>query len=164
MPQALTDDKSTLVQAMAWCRQVPSHYLNQCWPRSPTPYGVTRPHWVKMFHVLSSVLYAIITQNGISVRWPHENRECNSLWRKLPFIATQRRLGLGLNIKHIKCWNWNTQGLHSLSGRMSYRQISWSPEVARFDVIMIVSLWNLTSIPAQMLSMCLSNFRATVKV
>ena len=23
--------------------QAPSHYLNQCWPRSPMPYGVTRP-------------------------------------------------------------------------------------------------------------------------
>ena len=42
----LTDDKSTLVQVMAWCRQATSHYLNQCWPRSPTPYGITRPQWV----------------------------------------------------------------------------------------------------------------------
>ena len=47
MPLVLTDDKSTLVQVMAWCRQATSHYLNQCWPRSPTPYGVTRPQWVK---------------------------------------------------------------------------------------------------------------------
>ena len=46
MPQELTDDESTLVQVMAWCRQATSHYLNQCWPRSPTPYGVTRPQWV----------------------------------------------------------------------------------------------------------------------
>ena len=28
MPQDLTDDKSTLVQVMAWCRQATSHYLN----------------------------------------------------------------------------------------------------------------------------------------
>ena len=46
MPQDLTDDKSTLVQVMAWCHQATSHYLNQCWPRSPRPYGVTRPQWV----------------------------------------------------------------------------------------------------------------------
>ena len=46
MPQNLTDDKSTLVQVMAWCRQATSHYPNQCWPRSPMPYGVTRPQWV----------------------------------------------------------------------------------------------------------------------
>ena len=47
MPQDLTDDRSTLVQVMAWCRQATSHYLNQCWPISPTPYGVTRPQCVK---------------------------------------------------------------------------------------------------------------------
>ena len=42
-----TDDQSTLVQIMAWCRQATSHYLSQCWPRSLSPYGVTRPRWVK---------------------------------------------------------------------------------------------------------------------
>ena len=41
----LTDDKSTLVQVMAWCRKATSHYLSQCWPLSPN--GVTRPQWVK---------------------------------------------------------------------------------------------------------------------
>ena len=47
MPQDLTDDKSTLVQVMAWCRQATSHYLSQGWPRFMLPYGVTRPQWVK---------------------------------------------------------------------------------------------------------------------
>ena len=47
MPLDLTDDKSTLVQVMAWCRQATSHYLSQCWPRSMSPNGVTRPQWVK---------------------------------------------------------------------------------------------------------------------
>ena len=42
----LNDDKSTLVQVMAWCHQATSHYLNLCWPRSLPPYGVTRPQWV----------------------------------------------------------------------------------------------------------------------
>ena len=27
-------------------RQATSHYLNQCWPRSLSPYDVTRPQWV----------------------------------------------------------------------------------------------------------------------
>ena len=38
----LSDNKSTLVQVMAWCHQATSHYLNQCWPRSLPPYGVTK--------------------------------------------------------------------------------------------------------------------------
>ena len=42
-----TDDQSTLVQVMAWCCQATSHYLSQCWLRSLSPYGVTRPQWVK---------------------------------------------------------------------------------------------------------------------
>ena len=40
----LTDDKSILVQVMAWCHQATSYYLSQCWPRSLSPYGVTRPN------------------------------------------------------------------------------------------------------------------------
>ena len=35
--------QSTLVQAMAWCRQAPSHCLTQCSPRSMSSYGITRP-------------------------------------------------------------------------------------------------------------------------
>ena len=34
MPQDITDDKSTLVQVMAWCGQATSQYLSQYWPRS----------------------------------------------------------------------------------------------------------------------------------
>ena len=60
MPQDLTDDKSTLVQVMAWCRQATSHYLNQCWQRSPMPYEVTRPQWVKWDGILLLKLLATI--------------------------------------------------------------------------------------------------------
>ena len=33
---------------MAWCCQATSHYLSQCWPRSLSPYDITRPQWVKV--------------------------------------------------------------------------------------------------------------------
>ena len=55
----LSDDKSTLVQVMAWCHQVTSHYMNQCWPRSLPLYGVTRPQWVKC-----------LLLNPITYQWP----------------------------------------------------------------------------------------------
>ena len=48
------DDKSTLIQVMTWSHQATSHYLNQCWPRSMLPYGITRSQWVdlnKQVHV-----------------------------------------------------------------------------------------------------------------
>ena len=47
-----TDDESTLVQVMAWCREATSHYLSQCWPRSLSPYGVTRPQWVTSHSIM----------------------------------------------------------------------------------------------------------------
>ena len=43
MTQNLTNEKSTLVQVMAWCCQAICHYTIQCWPRSMLPYSVTRP-------------------------------------------------------------------------------------------------------------------------
>ena len=46
MPMDLTDGKSTLVQVMAWCRQATSHYQSQCWQRSLSPSGITRPQRV----------------------------------------------------------------------------------------------------------------------
>ena len=48
-PQHLTGHKSTLVQVMSWCRQATSHHLSQCWPRSLSPYDVTRSQWVNHF-------------------------------------------------------------------------------------------------------------------
>ena len=50
MPQKITYERSTLVQGMTWCHQLTSHYLNQCWPRSLSPYGITRPQWVNQLY------------------------------------------------------------------------------------------------------------------
>ena len=62
-PLDLTDDKSTLVQIMAWCRQATSHYLSQCWPISMLPNGVTRPKWVNRSciqnHIYWQLLYSV---------------------------------------------------------------------------------------------------------
>ena len=52
MPRDLTDDKSTLVQVMAWCLMATSHYLSQCWLSSLSPYGITRPQWVIFFVIV----------------------------------------------------------------------------------------------------------------
>ena len=47
--KTLTNEKSTLVQIMVWCRQATRHYLSQCWPRSMSPYGVSRPQQINCF-------------------------------------------------------------------------------------------------------------------
>ena len=48
MSLGFTDDQSTLVHVMDWCCQTTSHFLSQCWPRSLSPYCVTRPQRVKL--------------------------------------------------------------------------------------------------------------------
>ena len=53
-----------------------------------------------------------------------------------------------------------TLGLYSLSGKTSYRKISWSLEAARFGFKLFQSLWNLAGTSAALLPRCLSNFRA----
>ena len=50
-------------------------------------------------------------------------------------------------------------GLYSLSGRTSYRKISWSLEAARFGFKLFQSLWHLTGTSAAQLPRCLSNVR-----
>ena len=84
-------------------------------------------------------------------------------WRKLP----TRRAGKGLSAFMLTI-KWSIypfiQGLYSLSGKTSYRQISWSLGAARLDVAMVVSLWNLTGTSAAALPRYLPNFRAIGKI
>ena len=57
MAQNPTDDKSTLIQVMAWFYQTTSHYVNQCWLKFMTSYDITRPQRVKEYknmHILCS--------------------------------------------------------------------------------------------------------------
>ena len=72
MPLDLTDDKSTLVQVMVWCRQATNHYLSQCWPRFMSPYGVTRPQWVngRNSPVTGALMFSLIClKNGWVNNW-----------------------------------------------------------------------------------------------
>ena len=36
----------TICQHWLRCLVAPSHYLSQCWPRSISPHGITRPQWL----------------------------------------------------------------------------------------------------------------------
>ena len=80
-------DKSTLVQVMAWCRQATSHYLSQCWPRSMSLYGITRPQWVKSSPCNSftdcSPVCPWVTETSVSDRVPEyraDSRLAPSQW------------------------------------------------------------------------------------
>ena len=72
MPQDHTDDKSTLVQVMAWCRQATSHYLSQCWLNSLLPHGVTRPQWVKTVTYTTHPWHVKLKYTQFSNTWVHK--------------------------------------------------------------------------------------------
>ena len=89
----LTDDWSTLVQVMAWCRQATSHYMSQCRPRSVSPYGVNRPQWVNWSYPipLGTILMACCYTNSlrlvvayVSVKWVIIG--VSPVWRK-PIVS-----------------------------------------------------------------------------
>ena len=81
MPPDLTDDKSTLVQVMAWCRQATSHYLSQCWPRSMSPNGITRPQWVNSLDpARCNHIFKWLNCQTRCPGWCHEY----SQWRRTP--------------------------------------------------------------------------------
>ena len=101
MPQDLTDDKSTLVQVMAWCHQATSHYLNQCWPRSPTPYGVTRPRSdrhsgcchifpISPCQMISTTIYKFVHPDDLYIlkSFCHDNI---MIWNAVPFSGPFRK-------------------------------------------------------------------------
>ena len=56
MSKITCDERSTLVQVMAWYRWATSHYLSQCWPRSVSPYGVTKPQFLQWYHILYGII------------------------------------------------------------------------------------------------------------
>ena len=69
MPEDLVDSNSTLIRAMCRYRQATSHHINQCWLRSPTTSGVTRPQWVNNF-VLFHYEYRFVTlHTEIHLHW-----------------------------------------------------------------------------------------------
>ena len=92
----LTDDKSTLVQVIAaWCRQTTSHYLSQCWTKSMSPNGVTRPQWVKILMRIYIAHQIIRCKCGLKHRtnwgkqhlWRHqykrnENGTISDIWNQ----------------------------------------------------------------------------------
>ena len=103
MPKHLTHHHSTLVQVMVWCHQAPSHYLSQCWPRSISPNGVTRHHWVnKWVNIINTVIQSArqLIMTKLRCKWPFASNLCgkSNLFRF--WLWTYQKL---VTIAH---WRW----------------------------------------------------------
>ena len=126
----LIDYKSTLVQVMAWCHQVTSHYLNECWPRSLTPYGITRLQWVKEYGILESAWLL----------------DCPSIyWFELHHVVCQS-IQLSSNESHLVKQDWDlrvhprSRSLIEFKCQDGSWHISWE-NMSRF--------WVIHSLPTQ---------------
>ena len=65
------DDKSTLLQVMAWCHQAPSHYLKQCWLNFYNMLWCFQSEKVKPFSMYRRVLLSPSNQSPIThPPWP----------------------------------------------------------------------------------------------
>ena len=81
----LTVDKSTLVHVMDHCHQATGHNLSQCWPRSLSPYGITRPQWV------IGTSYNGMTQLSVEFWiWPY----WIDYWFALKYLSTSQTIFL----------------------------------------------------------------------
>ena len=83
---------------------------------------------------------------------------------QFPYVRTGLKTLMEINSGKVTWISKEPLGLYSLSGKTSYRQISWSLEAAGLDVAMVVSLWNLTGTSAAALPRYLPNFRTIGKV
>ena len=61
----IIDDKSTLAQVVARCRQETSHYKSQCWPLPMSPCDISRQQWVNTYeYTVTLFLSSRIEDNG----------------------------------------------------------------------------------------------------
>ena len=82
------DSMSTLVQVMTWCRQAAGQYLDQCWPRFMSLYGVLRPNNIFVIGITDllpprSYITYIYVAPWLPLIRPsgHWHRISNTLWK-----------------------------------------------------------------------------------
>ena len=75
---------------MAWCCQATSHCLNQCWPRSMLPYGVTWPQWVNkpLFRIM---VYYYKKKKKNRIKQDNGNYR-NDDWVKIMWLVTRSEM------------------------------------------------------------------------
>ena len=118
------------VHVIAWYRQATGHYLNQCWSRSLTPYGVIRPQWII-----------------ISVRW-----HCfspRSLYHQGPLLPTKLAL-TSMEFTWFRAWILHphkTKGYILLIHSLTSTPLKWD-HVCRCNYIPYnTTVCNYSSIP-----------------
>ena len=92
-----TNDQSTLVQVMAWCRHATSHYLSQCWPRSLSPFL----HCYVPYPLFQFLEFLFAKFGLICNRQKKQVFMCNTLRPESKWLALSNHFSL---MKHIALW------------------------------------------------------------
>ena len=120
------------------CNEYCNCFITNVMPPNPpmSPWRILRHAQPALLH---QVIYARPSEGGFYWRWPKSNPlNKHIVWMDEQKIPVSWQLGL-----------------YSLSGKTSYRQISWSLAAARLDFMIILSLWNWTGISAALMPRCL---------
>ena len=145
MPQDLADDKSTLVQIMAWCHQATSHYLSQCWPRSMSPNGVIRPQLVNKITHDDAIKWKYFPRYWPFVRGIHRGRTQRPVTRSFGVSCDLRR-NKRLNKQ---LWGWWFETLlrpvwrQCNVMRKTEQQIIWTHGNWLFQVMWFLACWSI---------------------
>ena len=100
LPQKTFDDRSTLVQVMAWCRQAPSHYLTQCQPN-------LCHHMTSLDHNESKHVYLRTTfETSIGIKCLHFRNTSNRAFIYVACLDNREHLNPSLVLFNI--WYNNT--------------------------------------------------------
>ena len=120
----LSDAKSTLVQVMAWCRQVTSHYLNQCWPRS----AIWRDHATMCYY--------------IEAGWRMQNhmRLGTILGYDNGFVPVQRQaiIWTSIDLLSIRPWGTNFNEISIKFKSFHSRKLIWRHHMETFSALLPV--------------------------
>ena len=138
--------KSTLVQVMAWYREATSHNLIQCWTKFMSPYGVTRPQWVKDWKVeyFIPLFSDLVPSSYLAHRWTCGHAHC--CWYKMLIWPAcertdkwngNRRLRTCQNFR-ISIWNWDDIWVNNRAIVM--------PHISIFVLCWYVQKWRVTKI------------------
>ena len=79
MPQNLTDEKSTLVQVMAWYCKAIIYHLSQCWSRYSSPYAV--------YHLATLIWYILNLIRTLCMHQSNGFRVCHSQRNMMQYIT-----------------------------------------------------------------------------
>ena len=131
---------------MAWCRRATgwSHNLNQCWLRSLSSYGITRPKLKQLSYLLKIIDILLIISSlekwnkGLEKVWKRSGIPCqpqggNPACMKIP---ADNQVIFKCNMTH-----WNPLCDHWEIGFQKIRAPSWQQLIV---VVILTTFWHLS--------------------